>query len=212
MPAKQQVSKNSRAPWIWAAVAVLVIASAAAGVIYWRLTATAVSIDNSLVSAPLIELSPTISGKLQKVFVNEGDLVAANAPVAQVGNELVKAKVAGQIVSVPNTIGSLVNAGQTAVQMIDPSQLRIVGRLDENKGLDRIAIGDRASFTVDAFGGKQYSGVVDEIAPTAVSSGVVFNISDQRPTQQFDIKVRFDTSAYPELRNGMSARLTVYPN
>jgi len=69
---------------------------------------------------------------------------------------------------------------------------------------------DPVTFTVDAFGSQQFSGVVDEIAPTSNQSAVVFNISDSRQTQQFDIKVRFDTSEYPDLRNGMSARMTIY--
>ena len=41
-------------------------------------------------------------------------------------------------------------------------------------------------------------------------SGVVFTISDKRETKQFLIKVRFDAAAYPELKNGMSARMWVY--
>ena len=54
------------------------------------------------------------------------------------------------------------------------------------------------------------AGVIDEIAPTANASGIVFNISGQRETQQFDIKARFDATKYPELKNGMSARMWVY--
>ena len=96
------------------------------------------------------------------------------------------------------------------VTTIDPSALRVVGQLDENKGLTRIKVGDPVSFTVDAFGGQQFTGVVDEIAPTANATSVVFNISNSRETQQFDIKARFDTSAYPELKNGMSARMKIF--
>jgi hypothetical protein len=56
----------------------------------------------------------------------------------------------------------------------------------------------------------QTRGIVDEVSPTSRASDVVFNISDQRPTNQFDVKVRFDPSEYPELKNGMSARIWVY--
>jgi multidrug resistance efflux pump len=93
--------------------------------------------------------------------------------------------------------------------MIDPAQLHVVGHLDENKGLDRIAVGQYATFTVDAFGSKQYSGIVDEVSPEARSGDIVFTISDQRQEQVFDIKVRFDTTKYPELKDGMSARIWV---
>jgi hypothetical protein len=48
------------------------------------------------------------------------------------------------------------------------------------------------------------------VAPTSEQSDVVFNISDQRPTSQFAIYVRFDTTQYPQLKNGMSAKIWVY--
>jgi hypothetical protein len=63
---------------------------------------------------------------------------------------------------------------------------------------------------VDAFGSQQFSGVIDEVAPTSNASGVVFNISSARETQQFDVKARFDATKYPQLKNGMSARMWVY--
>ena len=72
-------------------------------------------------------------------------------------------------------------------------------------------IGDPVTFTVDAFGGKEYIATVDEMSPTSNQSEVVFNISDTREVKQFDIKARFDVNAYPELKNGMSARMWIYP-
>ncbi len=169
-----------------------------------------VSIDTASISAPIIDLSPTVAGRLDAIYVNEGDTLPAGAPVALVGTEVVKTKVAGLIVQVDDTIGAQVAPGQTVVEMIDPSQLRVVGRIDENKGLAQIQVGDPVSFTVDAFGGETFTGVVDEIAPTSNQSGIVFDISSQRETQQFDVKARFDTSAYPFLKNGMSARMLIY--
>ncbi len=72
-------------------------------------------------------------------------------------------------------------------------------------------VGDPAAFTVDAFGSNRYQGIVDEVSPTSRASDVVFDISSQRPTNEFDVKVRFDPTKYPELKNGMSARIWVYP-
>ena len=197
---------------IGAVIAALVVIGGGA---YWYVSAQSVYIDQSVIQAPLIALSPVNSGVLQSVFVKEGDMVAADEPVAQVGNEIVKAKTAGEIVSVNTNIGSFINTltGQgTVASMIDPTQLRVVGHLQENKGLSLVQVGDPATFTVDAFGSKQYQGIVDEVSPTSRESDVVFNISDQRPTNEFDIKVRFDPAKYPELKNGMSARIWVYPN
>lgn len=196
--------------WIRTGLLVAVIAAIAAGLIYFMLESTRVYVDSASIEAPVIDLTPSSPGKLSQVFVNEGDSILADTPVAQVGNELVKSKTAGIIVNVPDTIGTVVNPGEPVVEMIDPSQLRVVGKVDEDKGLSRIQVGDQVSFTVDAFGGRTYSAVVDEVSPTSEQAGVVFNISDQREVKQFDVKARFDTNSYPELKNGMSARMWVY--
>lgn len=193
----------------------LIIAGAVLGGAYFYISSKTVYIDQAVVSAPLINLSPVNSGTLQEVFVKPGDLVAENQPVALVGSEIVKAQTAGEIVSVNQNIGEFENAltGQAVVAtMIDPADLRIVGHLEENKGLADVKVGDPAKFTVDAFDAEDFYGTVDEVSPTSRQSSVVFNISDERPTNEFDIKVRFDPNRYPLLKNGMSARIWIYTN
>ncbi len=147
---------------------------------------------------------------MNNLYVHVGDDVPANTVVAEVGTELIKTKIAGEIISVQKDLGKVFNPGETVVSMINPDELRVVGQIDENKGLSDVRVGQQATFTVDAFGSKVYHGVVDEISPSSNSSSVVFNISDKRATQTFNVKVRFDTSSYPELKNGMSAKITIY--
>jgi len=184
----------------------------AAGIIWWLVNTTRVYVDTASVEANQIALAPSQPGVLQEVYVQEGDEVPQDKTVARVGNELIKSKVAGIVVSVSKDIGSQVNPNEAVVTMIDPTQLRVVGQVDEDKGLDRIHIGDAVTFTVDAFGSKQYSAVIDEVSATSRQSGIVFNISDKREVKQFDVKARFDVSKYPELKNGMSARMWIYGN
>lgn len=195
---------------IFGGIGIIILAAALTSA-YFILSAREVYIDTASIQAPIINLSPTAAGRLDAVYVNVGDTVAANAPVALVGTDVIRSKIAGLIVQVNDTIGAQVAPGEAVVEMIDPSQLRVVGKIDENKGLSQVSVGDPVTFTVDAFGSKSFSGVVDEVAPTSNQSGIVFNISNQRATQQFAIKARFDTTAYPELKNGMSARMWIYP-
>jgi multidrug resistance efflux pump len=200
----------SRRRLIIIGVSAFLILAAAGTATYLIFSSKEISIDSASISAPLINISPMTSGRLNAVYANEGDTLPANAPVALVGTEVIKTKTAGLIVQVTDTIGAQVSPGQTVVEMIDPTQLRVVGKIDENKGLAQIQVGDPITFTVDAFGSKSFNGVVDEITPTSNQSDIVFNISSQRETQQFDIKARFDINAYPQLKNGMSARMWVY--
>ena len=192
-------------------IALVLILAAIGGIItaYLVYSNRSVYIEKSDIEASEIDLSSTAPGVLNDMLVKAGDTVTANEVVARVGDDLIKTKIAGLVTKADVTVGQSFAAGQTVVAMIDPAQLHVVGHLDENKGLDRIAVGQYATFTVDAFGSKQYSGIVDEVSPEARSGDIVFTISDQRQEQVFDIKVRFDTTKYPELKDGMSARIWV---
>lgn len=196
--------------WIRGGLLLLLIIAAAGGFLYYQLSSTRINIDKSQIVAPTIDISPTVPGVLEQIFVNEGDTVTAYEPVARVGNEIIKTQVAGLVISANNDIGKTFAVGTPVVSIIDPTQLRVIGTIEENKGLNKISVGQTVSFTVDAFGSKKYEGVVDEISPTSHQSGVVFTISDKRETQLFDIKVRFNPDKYPELKNGMSAKITIY--
>ncbi len=188
----------------------IVVGGGTAALAFVAVSSKTVSIDQSRVEAPVVDLSPTQSGTLRALNVSAGQLVPPNTVVAQVGVELIKSTEGGLVLSTTGGVGDTVGAGQPVVEMIDPNALRIVGQVDENKGLSKIKIGDPVTFTVDAFGSATFVGTVDEVSPTSNQSGVVFNISSQRAVQQFDVKARFDTTLYPQFKNGMSARMTVY--
>jgi len=203
----KRLARNKKAQFI--TVAIIVIITVALGVILKQLNSR-VYTDQADIEAPTITLAPATSGVLEKILVAAGDHVAANTPVAQIGTQIIQTKVAGIITHVKNSIGQIANPGDAIVTMIDPAALRAVAHLDEDKGLSDIRIGQHATFTVDAFGSKQYEGIVDEISPTAREGDIVFNISGQRQVQEFDIKIRFDTTLYQELGNGMSAKIYIY--
>lgn len=202
--------QTDRKVYMLAAAIIVIAGGGIAALAYLGASSRTIQIDNANLSAPLVNLSPTAPGILNTVYVRPGDLLSPNTVVAEVGTELIKSTAGGLVVTVNNNIGKSLSTSDTVVATIDPGALRVVGQVDENKGLNRIKLGDTVTFTVDAFGGTQFVGVIDEIAPTANQTSIVFNISNSRETQQFDVKASFDTSAYPQLKNGMSARMTVY--
>jgi membrane fusion protein (multidrug efflux system) len=167
-------------------------------------------IDDSLIQAPLITINPTTGGRVQEMDVTEGQKVQKGDQLAIVGSETIRAATDGLIVSAPNITGSTASVQTQIIQMINPVDIRVAGTLDENKGLNDIRVGQVVSFTVDAFPGKTYWGFVDEISPTAKTAQLSFSISSERPTQQFVVYARFDSAKYPEIKNGMSAKMTVY--
>ena len=201
---------RDRRPLVLAAFLIVVVGGGIFASAYLLASSKTVYIDKAQIEAPVISLSPSSSGILQNVNVSAGDTIAPNTVVAQVGNELIKSTQGGLVITTNKNIGKLVSPQDTIVEVIDPSQLRVVGQVQEDKGLVDIHPGQRAVFTVDAFGGEQFSGIVDEVAPTAQSGDVVFSVSDQRQEQNFDVKIRYDVASHPELKNGMSAKIWVY--
>jgi multidrug resistance efflux pump len=192
-------------PWLVVLIVVLLGAGGYLGGRYWLDQKSKVYIEKAEVWAPVINLTSSTPGILDQMYVAIGDKVMRDQHIAKVGSQIIVAKTAGVIVDVADTPGAIV-AGPVA-RMIDPRTLRIVGHLEEDKGLADIKVGHRVVFTIDAFGSKQYEGVIEKIAETAHTGDIVFSISDKRQTQRFDVYATFNINTYPELKNGMSAKM-----
>ncbi len=189
---------------------VLVITIIIGVIAYYQTTSSRIYVDNADIEAPIISLSTTTPGILNHVFVKEGQSILPNTILAEVGGKNIESKTRGVVIYVQNTPGQFVTSRNAIVKMIDPQELRIVGHLDEDKGLRYVKVGQQVIFTVDAFGSKEYKGFVDEVSPSSHASDIVFSISDKREEKEFDIKVKFNPVEYPELKNGMSARMWIY--
>lgn len=209
-PRKTPIEFIKSHPIIIDIAVILLIVIIGGAFLYLQETSTKISVDNSIIQAPVITLSPLSSGILDKLYVKEGDSVSKSKIIALVNGNPIYAKTNGIVISVQNTPGQVVSSQTQLVQMIDPRELRVVGSVQENKGLKDVRVGERVTFSVDAFPGKVYEGSVDSISSTSKQQDIVFSISNQRPENDFDVKVIFDINRYPELKNGMSAKMTIY--
>lgn len=178
--------------------------------IFFQATKDRIHIDNSLIQAPIIIVSPSTSGKVQEIDVKAGQTVLSGDTLAVVGSETLRAQTDGLIISASDLTGSTVNQATQLIQMIRSINLRVVGTIDENKGLNDIKVGQTVSFTIDALPGKTHWGYIDEISPSANIPVFSFSSSSERPTQQFTVYAKFNTALYPNIKNGMSAKMVVY--
>ena len=190
-------------------IIILMLLGAAGGIWYYLDQQKYVYSDAASVSVPMIQLTPKIPGILKEVFVNEGQTVVAHQSVARVGDDIITAEIPGIVATAKQDIGALYSSAQPIVTMYDPSAMRIVVSIDEDKGLNDIKVLDKVKFTVDAFGSQQFNGFVEEISPSNHAGDVVFNISDKREVQKFDVKIRYDLGLYPLFKNGMSAKVWI---
>jgi len=186
----------------------ILVALLTGGYIFYEKFHDRVNIDNSQIMAPIINISAT--GKLTELDAIEGHTVREGDVLAVVGGNTLRAQTDGLIVAASDEVGGVVSQTAPLVQMIRPEDMRVVGTLDENKGLDIIHVGQPISFTVDALPGQTFWGYVDEVSPTAKTTQAAFSISSERPTQQFEVFARFNSRSYPGIKNGMSAKMVVY--
>jgi multidrug resistance efflux pump len=196
--------------WIQSLFAFIIIFGSLFGFLFWETEKNTILIENADLEAPIINLSPTSPGILNALYVKEGDQVSANGEVALVGSQIISTKDGGIVASAPLVFGAYFLPGQSVVSIVNNQEMKVVGQIEETKGLNNISPGQRATFSVDAFPGKNYEGVLDQISPVSNDNGIVFSISDKRPVKKFDVKVRFNVADYPELKSGMSAKITVY--
>lgn len=207
---KNIISKLKNRKVIRTLVAFVLIVIIVAGFYFLETKTGRVLIDNAQVEAPIISVSPTTGGRLLELDVEEGKPVKKGDIIAIVGSETIRSTTDGLVIMANNQVGGSLTPQNPVAQLIDTSQIRVVGTIDENKGLDELQVGQVSSFTVDAYPGKTFWGYVDQISPTAKQTQLAFSISSERPTQQFQAYIRFPASKYPQLKNGMSAKLTIF--
>lgn len=207
---KNIISKLKNRKVIRTLVAFVIIVIIVAGFYFLETKTGRVLIDNAQVEAPIISVSPTTGGRLLELDVEEGKPVKKGDIIAIVGSETIRSTTDGLVIMANNQVGGSLTPQDPVAQLIDTSQIRVVGTIDENKGLDELQVGQVSSFTVDAYPGKTFWGYVDQISPTAKQTQLAFSISSERPTQQFQAYIRFPAAKYPQLKNGMSAKLTIF--
>jgi len=127
----------------------------------------------------------------------------------------IKAPVAGVISRKSVEVGQIVQPGQALLAITTLDDVWVVANFKETQLRD-LREGQRASVTVDAFGGTKYSGHVDSIA---AATGATFSLLPPdnasgnfvKVVQRVPVKIILDRGASPAvLRPGMSVTPTVY--
>jgi membrane fusion protein, multidrug efflux system len=112
--------------------------------------------------------------------------------------------------------GTYLQAGTPVLSIINPSSLHVAANITE-KNLYRIAVGDRADFSIDSFPGKKFTGRVESIMrvvnsrfsliPAEGVSGTYIKL-----TQRIPIRVKFDIPPGMNLGPGLSVVIHIHTN
>jgi len=112
-------------------------------------------------------------------------------------------------------LGQLVQPGQPLMSLVPLSDVWVTANLKETQTAN-VTPGDPADFTVDAYGGRHFSGHVESLAP---ATGAKFSLlppdnatgNFTKVVQRIPVRIRLDSKNDPArpLRPGMSVNVTV---
>ncbi|MEV5414078.1 efflux RND transporter periplasmic adaptor subunit [Thermopolyspora sp. NPDC052614] len=133
----------------------------------------------------------------------------AEAAVTQAKNDLedarealagvvIKAPVAGTILSIAGTVGTDVTAGATFIQLGNLDELQIKAMVTQSD-VEKLKVGQRATVTLATRAGERYAGRVTHIDPVATTSGDLV---------QYGVLIAFSRRP-PDLLLGQNATITV---
>lgn len=124
-------------------------------------------------------------------------------------NSVIKAPVDGQLGEILAHIGQFVSQ-ESALAYIVPQTHWVVANIKETK-MDKVALGQKVHFSVDALSGKEFSGVVEEISPATGSEFSPIRVNNAtgnfiKVIQRIPVKIKIDSTneRLEELRAGMS--------
>ena len=147
---------------------------------------------------------------LAQIRRNEGSLTQARDSLAKT---TIYSPVAGSISSLTSEVGERVVgtgsfAGTEIMRLADLNRMEVRVKVNENDIIN-VKVGDHTIVTVDAFPGRKFTGAVNEISSSAITSGAqsaAASASDE--VTNFLVKIRI-TDKDAKLRPGMSATVDI---
>ncbi|PAF44806.1 HlyD family secretion protein [Helicobacter sp. 11S02596-1] len=128
---------------------------------------------------------------------------------------LIKAPVDGQISEVGARLGQFVSQG-TPLTFLIPHLKWVQANFKETK-MKNVQIGQRATFRVDALGGAELQGVVEDISPATGSQYSAIKVNNAtgnfiKVIQRIPVRIRIDTNnpLAEKLKPGMSVIATIH--
>ncbi|OCR03294.1 secretion protein HlyD [Helicobacter pullorum] len=130
-------------------------------------------------------------------------------------NSLIKAPIAGKLGEIGAKIGQFVSQ-DTALTYLIPKDIWVIANIKETK-MDKVKIGQKVVFSVDALNDKEFSGVVEEISPATGSEFSAIKVNHAtgnfiKIVQRIPVKIKIDSNQarLDDLRVGMSVVVEVH--
>ena len=211
---KPQKSRSGAGPVI-ALVLLIVVIGAVVGGWFILKDLNTLTTDNVKVTADLHAIAPTGSGKLRRLMVAKGSMVAKDQIIAVAENSgYLKAPVGGEVVECDVTQGQMVSPSTVIAVIADTSDIYIQANVEET-AIRRVHPGQVVRVSLDAYPGQTFIGIVreiDKITQNAIAGNTMsFSTSGTytKVTQTIPVKIDLRDRINLDSLIGTNAAVTI---
>jgi multidrug resistance efflux pump len=195
---------------------IVVIGACAGGFYYFSVSANTLKTDNAKVTAKMYTVTGSSSSKLLEWDVAKGDLVVKNQPLGrQETLPMISSPINGTVVKCDAIEGEPASPATQLAVIADTDDMYIGVNIEETE-IAKVAVGQKVDVTIDAYGGRVFSGKITEIdtaTQTYFSNGMTsFSTSGDytKVTQLIPVKVVIDNPDELPLLYGMNCEVTIH--
>ena len=211
---KPQKSRSGAGPVI-ALVALIVVIGAVVGGWFILKDMNTLTTDNVKVTADLHAIAPTGAGKLRRLMVAKGSMVAKDQIIAVSENSgYLKAPVGGEVVECDVTQGQMVSPSTVIAVIADTSDIYIQANVEET-AIRKVRPGQVVRVSLDAYPGQTFIGIVreiDKITQNAIAGNTMsFSTSGTytKVTQTIPVKIDLRDRINLDSLIGTNAAVTI---
>lgn len=216
--------KNKRVLYLFLILILIFLGGGGLGYYYWYQASHYVETEDARIAGDIYRVMPRIAGKMTSLQIREGDTVVANQILGQLDTSnlstgmldhaVLRAPIAGTVIKTMAKEGEVVAPGQPVAMIVNKEKLYISANIEETD-LDRVHVGQKVEYTVDAFSGYTFTGEVTEIGEaTASTFSLLPDLNTggdfTKVTQRIPIKISIDDQQGLSLSPGMSAVIKIH--
>ncbi|HHY74379.1 MAG TPA: HlyD family efflux transporter periplasmic adaptor subunit [Bacillus bacterium] len=149
------------------------------GAYYWYQGAHYVKTEDARIAGTLYKVSPQISGEIENVYVEEGDVVQENQTLAEqnpanldpsmINKAIIKSPINGTVVKVYSKKKEIASPSQPLALVMDMNSLYVSANIEET-AINKIKEGQDVFVSLDLLGGKKLKGKVSKIGKATNST------------------------------------------
>lgn len=216
--------KKKKIMMLSASFVMLVIMAGVAGY-YWFMQAHYVITDDARIDGRIISVSTQITGKINDIYVGEGDLVKEGQNLvrqtdlslssgANIDLSVIKSPITGTVIQKTGNVGEIGTPGYPIMMLADLKNLYVTAEVEETD-LTKIRPKQLVEFTVDAFPGVAFTGQVISINKATVSTFSLLpskNTGDSftKVVQRIPVKISITDYHACQLVPGMNVTVKIH--